>query len=93
MATKRTDEVPEAAGVDPNAPVVDPPQATAEEATDSERPRGTERVTVTQMATLTLPSGASYALQAGESLDLLPEDADFVVNEGYGTKADEPSGE
>jgi len=95
MATKKPPEEPEpeTQDVDPDEPVVDPPEATAEEASDNEAAPDAEWVTITQQATVTLPSGASYALSAGETMQLSSEDAAYVIGEGYGTKADEPSGE
>jgi hypothetical protein len=76
-----------------NEPVVDPPEASASEATDVERRTENSWVKIDQMATVTLPSGASYVLNAGDVLELPPQDADFVIDEGYGSRADAPSGE
>lgn len=74
-------------------PVVDPPEVSGDDARDSESPTATEWVTITQTATVTLPSGASYVLGAGTSLELESGDATFIIDEGYGIKADEPGGE
>jgi len=84
---------PEAQDVDPDVPVVDPPEATAADTQDPERRTETEWVRIDQVATLTLPSGASYAFSAGDTLELQAEDAAFVIDEGYGSRADAPSGE
>jgi hypothetical protein len=81
------------ANENPDEPVVDPPQATADDMRDPEAGPNTGWVTIGQQATVTLPSGASYALNPGETMQLQAEDADYIINEGYGTKADEPSGE
>jgi hypothetical protein len=94
MATKKSGEEPEAQEAEPDPePVVDPPEATSEDTQDAERPTGSEWVRIDQTATVTLPSGASYVLGAGDVLELQPEDAAFVIDQGYGAKVDEPSGE
>ena len=72
---------------------VDPPEATAEGVTDVERSSALEWVLLNQSVILTLPSGASFAFSAGQSRRLRPEDADFVVAQGYGVRADNLSGE
>lgn len=94
MATKKSADEPEAETQegDPNH-VVDPPTVSAADAADPLSPSGTELVRVDQTAMLTLPSGASYALNAGQILELTPEDAAFITDQGYGSKVDESSGE
>ena len=72
---------------------VDPPQATPDDVTDKERVTSEGLVQIDQTATLTLPSGASYVFNAGDVRQLSAEDANFVIDQGYGSKVDDPSGE
>ena len=69
--------------------VVDPPEVRPPRRGPSAG--GTETVRIDQTAMLTLPSGASYSLTAGETLELQPEDAAFIIDQGYGSKVDDPS--
>jgi hypothetical protein len=66
----------------------DPPESTPDEVHDPERDAGLEWVTTNQQATVTLPSGASFLFGAGQRFQLTSEDAAFVVDHGYGTRAD-----
>lgn len=71
--------------------VVDPPSASADETKDAEKAAETQWVLVDQSAILTLPSGASYNLQAGNVLEVSPEDASFLVDNGYAAATEAPS--
>jgi hypothetical protein len=72
---------------------VDPPQATPDDVTDKERVASEGWVQIDSSAMLTLPSGASYAFNAGEVRQLSAEDANFVIDQGYGSKVDDQSEE
>lgn len=84
------DESVEEQDVEPER-VVDPPEATPEDTNDVERSSDPSWVRVEKTATVTLPSGASYTLQAGQTLQLQPEDVDYIVGEGYGSRMDDPN--
>lgn len=85
-----TEETVEEQDVEPER-VVDPPEATSEDTTDVEKASDQSWVLVEKTATVTLPSGASYALQAGQVMQLQPEDVDYIVDEGYGSRTDDPN--
>lgn len=73
--------------------VVDPPEASSADTTDPEQSSEQQWVLVEQTAMLTLPSGASYNLQAGNVMQLSPEDASFVIDQGYASETSAPSQE
>ena len=94
MATKKTADRARGAGGEEPERAVDPPEATADEVTDDESSHGAAvGASSISQASLTLPSGASYIFNAGNVLQLSAEDAAFVVDEGYGSETDDPSGE
>jgi hypothetical protein len=70
---------------------VDPPEATSEDTTDVEQGPSWEWVRTEGTANVTLPSGASYLFNAGEVRKLKPEDAAFVIEQGYATRTDDPN--
>jgi hypothetical protein len=73
--------------------VVDPPSASADETNDPERATEQQWVIIDQSAILTLPSGASYNFNAGNILQLPPEDAAFIIDQGYASETTAPSTE
>ena len=71
--------------------VVDPPEVSAGDTEDAERSEDRQWVLVDQTGILTLPSGASYNLNAGNTLQLSSEDAAFLIDQGYASEMDAPS--
>ncbi len=92
MATKpKSSEQPEQQDEEDPGRVVDPPSATPDDTTDPGQASDTKWVIVDQTAILTLPSGASYNLQAGNILQLSSEDAAFLIDQGYGSETNSPT--
>lgn len=89
MATKAKSDK----SVEEPDPVVDPPEVTPTDTVDEERGGGQQWVQISQSVMLTLPSGASYNFSAGNVLQMSDQDAAYVVDQGYGSKIDDPTGE
>lgn len=90
MPTRKSSEPEQQEGEEPDR-VVDPPEASSDDTTDPEQHAEQQWVIVDQSALLTLPSGASYNLMAGNILQMSPEDAAFVINNGYASETEAPS--
>lgn len=91
MATKKSaSSDPLQAGEEPDREV-DPPSASSDDTKDAERSTEMQWVQIDQSAILTLPSGASYNFNAGNVMQLSPEDAAFVIDQGYGSETADPT--
>jgi hypothetical protein len=93
MAARKSASEPVVEGQEGEEPEreVDPPEATAADTTDVEQGTTLEWVRLNQAVIASLPSGASYAFSAGEVRKLKPEDVEYVIEQGYGTRTDTPS--
>ncbi len=91
MATKKSVAVEPQSEEEPDR-AVDPPPASADETVDSEQASADYQwVRIDQSGILTLPSGMSFNFNAGNVMQATPEDAAFIVDQGYGSVTTDPS--